>query len=62
MFDYFCTNWSEFVKDKLECKAEETEKGIHIEVVPKDPKKKKAFQDMMKACREFCGTEDSKCC
>jgi hypothetical protein len=50
------------MKDKLEYEVEETEKGIRIEVVPKDPGKKKAFQDLMKACKEFCGTEDSKCC
>ncbi|NIQ01239.1 MAG: hypothetical protein GWM98_13240 [Nitrospinaceae bacterium] len=62
MFDCCGTNWSEFMKDKLECKVEETEGGIRIEVVPRDPEKKKAFQDLMKACREFCETEDSTCC
>lgn len=61
MFDC-CIHWSEFMKDKLECKVEETEKGVRIEMVPKDPAKKKAFQDLTKACKEFCGTEDSKCC
>ncbi len=62
MFDCCCTHSSEFMKDKLEYKVEETEKGIRIEVVPKDPEKKQAFQDLMKACKEFCGTENSKCC
>jgi len=62
MFDCCCTNWSEFMKDKLECQIEETEQGIRIEVVPKDPAKKQAFQDLMKACKEFCDFEDSKCC
>ena len=63
MFDCCCgSRGSEFMKDKLEYKVEETEKGIRIEVVPKDPAKKQAFQDLMKACGEFCGTEDSKCC
>ena len=61
MFDC-CTQWSESVKDKLECKIEETEKGIRIDMEPKDPDKKQAFQDLMKACKEFCGTEDCKCC
>ncbi len=36
------------MKDKLECKAEETERGIRIEVVLKDPGKKKAFQALVK--------------
>ncbi len=62
MFDCCGSNWSEFMKDKLEFKIEETEKGVRIEVVPKDPAKKKAFQDLMKACKEFCSFEDSKCC
>ena len=62
MFDCCSTHWSESIKDKLEFKVEETEKGIRIEVVPKDPDKKEAFQNLMKACKEFCGTEDSKCC
>ncbi len=62
MFDCCCTNWSEFMKDKVEFKVEETEKGIRIEVTPKDPEKKKAFQDLMKACKEFCGDEGSSCC
>ena len=50
------------MKDKLEFKVEETEQGIRIDVVPKDPEKKKAFQDLMKACKEFCGSDVSKCC
>ncbi|MDH5764201.1 MAG: hypothetical protein OEZ51_14615 [Nitrospinota bacterium] len=50
------------IKDTLEFKVEETEKGICIEVMPKDPEKRKAFQDLMKACKEFCGIEDSRCC
>ena len=62
MFDCCGTHCSEFMKDKLEYKVEETEKGVRIEVVPKDPDKKKAFQDLMKACKEFCGTENSSCC
>jgi hypothetical protein len=63
MFDCCCgSNWSQSMKDKLECKVEETEKGIRIEVVPKDPDKKQAFQDLVKACKDFCGTESSSCC
>jgi hypothetical protein len=62
MFDCCSTQWSESIKDKLEFKVEETDKGIRIEVVPKDPDKKEAFQNLMKACKEFCGTENSKCC
>ena len=62
MFDCCSTHLSESRKDKLEFKVEETDKGIRIEVVPKDPDKKEAFQNLMKACKEFCGTEDSKCC
>ncbi|MCZ6541098.1 MAG: hypothetical protein O6704_05555 [Nitrospinae bacterium] len=62
MLDCCGSNWSEFMKDKLEFKIEETEKGIRIEGVPKDPAKKQAFQDLIKACREFCGFEDFKCC
>lgn len=63
MFDYCCgSHGSEFMKDKLEYKVEETEKGIRIEVEPKNPDKKQAFQDLMKACKEFCGTENSSCC
>jgi len=50
------------MKDKLDFKVEETEQGIRIEGVPKNPAKKQAFQDLMKACKEFCGLEDSKCC
>lgn len=63
MFDCCCgSHGSEFLKDKLEYKVEETEKGVRIEVEPKDPDKKQAFQDLMKACKEFCGTENSSCC
>ena len=62
MFDCCGTPWSEFMKDKLECKIEETEKGIRIEVTPKDPKKRQAFKDMMKSCKDFCDCEDSSCC
>ncbi len=62
MFDCCGSNLSEFMKDKLEFKIEETEKGIRIEVVPKDQGKKQAFQALIKAGREFCGFEDSKCC
>jgi len=50
------------MKDKLEYEVEKTEQGIRIDVVPKDPDKKKAFQDLMKACKEFCGTENFSCC
>lgn len=63
MFDCCCGSCgSGFLKGKLECQIKETEKGIRIDVVPKDPEKKQAFQDLMKACQEFCGTEISSCC
>jgi len=63
MFDYCCgSNWSECLKGKLEYNVEETDNGIRIEVVPKDPDKKQAFQNLVKACKDFCGTESSTCC
>lgn len=36
------------MKDKLECKSVETEQGIRIEVVLKDPGKKRVFQALVK--------------
>lgn len=62
MFDCCCSHQSKFMKDKLEYKVEETKKGIRIDVVPKDPEKKKALQNLMKACKEFGGIEDCQCC
>ena len=63
MFDCCCgSNWSNSMKNKVEYKVEKTEKGIRIDVELKDPDKKQAFQDLMKACQEFCGTESPSCC
>lgn len=47
----------DFMKDKFDIQVAETEKGIRIEVIPKDPSKKKAFQEMVKTCKEFCDCE-----
>lgn len=43
--------------DQFDCKVKETDKGIQIEVSPKDPKKANSFKDLVKACKDFC-----ECC
>lgn len=62
MYSCCCSPRSEFMKERLEYQVEETEKGIRVDLVPKDPDKKKALQDLMKACREFCGSDVLSCC
>ena len=62
MFDCCCSSCGRgWLKDKLECTVEETENGIRFNVVPKNLEKRQAFKELVKACREFCETENSCC-
>lgn len=62
MFDCCCSPWSQKMKDKLDYKVENTEKGIRIDMVPKDPDKRETLQNLIQVCKEFCGTERGSCC
>ena len=41
--------------DQLECSVKETEKGIQVDIKPKDPSKAGSLKSLAKACRDFCG-------
>jgi hypothetical protein len=41
--------------DQFECKITETQKGIQVEITPKDASKTESFKALAKACSEFCG-------
>ncbi len=41
--------------EQLECTVKETDKGIQIEVKPKDPAKIEGLKALAKGCRDFCG-------
>lgn len=43
--------------DQLECNIKETDKGIQIDIKPKDPKKTESLKALAKGCRDFC-----ECC
>ena len=41
--------------DQLECDITETDKGIQVDIRPKDAAKKESLKAMVKGCRDFCG-------
>lgn len=41
--------------DQLECDIKETDKGIQVDLKPKDPGKTGSFKAMVKECRDFSG-------
>ncbi len=58
----FCCNTGATLKsmcEKYDVKISETDKGITMEVEPKDKSKVKQFKDFIKACRDYC---DCDCC
>ena len=43
------------LRDQVDCSVKETEKGVQIDIKPKDPAKAGSLQALVKACKEFCG-------
>ena len=41
--------------DQLECDIKETDKGIQVDITPKDAEKTDSLKAMVKGCRDFCG-------
>ena len=41
--------------EQFECKVSETEKGIQVDITPKDASKTDSFKALAKACKDFCG-------
>ena len=41
--------------EQLECKVTETDKGIRVEVAPKDKTKVASLKALAKGCKDFCG-------
>lgn len=41
--------------DQFECKVKETEKGIQVDITPKDSAKVGSLKALAKACKDFCG-------
>ena len=40
---------------QLECSFKETEKGVQVDIRPKDPEKAESLKALIKGCRDFCG-------
>ena len=40
---------------QLDCDVKETEKGIQVEITPKDSKKTESLKALAKGCNDFCG-------
>ena len=45
----------ETIHSQLECSFKETEKGIQVDIRPKDPSKAESLKALAKACKDFCG-------
>ena len=41
--------------NQLNCDVKETEKGIQVEITPKDSKKTESLKALVKGCKDFCG-------
>jgi hypothetical protein len=50
-----CGKDGKSVCEQFDCKVSETQKGIQIDVTPKDPSKTDSLKALAKACRDFCG-------
>jgi hypothetical protein len=57
MFGSCCGNGSEWFHDQFDFSVKETEKGIQIDVTPKDPGKTESLKSFAKGLMDFC-----KCC
>ena len=50
-----CGNDAKSLCDQLNCSVKETEKGIQVDITPKDASKTKSLKALIKACKDFCG-------
>ncbi len=50
-----CGNDAKSLCDQLNCSVKETEKGIQVDIAPKDASKTKSLKALIKACKDFCG-------
>jgi hypothetical protein len=39
---------------QFDCTCKETEKGVQIDLKPKDPAKAGSLKALLKACKDFC--------
>lgn len=49
----FCCD-SKTVRDGFNISTQETEKGLRIDIEPKDPTKKKSLLGLVQGCKDFC--------
>ena len=53
-----CVKYVRMVKDKFDFDVTESDKGISINIGPKDPSKVKALQSLLRGIKGLCG----ECC
>ncbi len=49
-----CSFDPEFIHDQFDCTCKETEKGLQLDIKPKDPAKADSLKALAKACKDFC--------
>ena len=50
-----CGKDGKSVCEQFDCKVSETQKGVQIDLTPKDASKTDSLKALAKACRDFCG-------
>ena len=50
-----CGKDGKSICEQFECKVTETQKGIQINVTPKDASKTESFKALVKTFHDFCG-------
>lgn len=49
-----CCTFDTDICSQIECVVKETEKGIQVDIKPKDPAKTESLKALVKACKDFC--------
>jgi len=50
-----CSIDPELIHSQFDCTCKETEKGLQVDIKPKDPSKADSLKALAKACKDFCG-------